>query len=132
MDERFDRVTLERTEEKYIGTSYEKDGSTVEFKMTLRIKKTLLSPEEKQAYDFISPLPSLTIKNERVHKFGGSRTPIYDLEKTAPKVWKIKLGEASVEYPNNSKNLLYRLRLGRCITGYWGNLKHRYSIIPNK
>jgi hypothetical protein len=126
------RVTLERSEEKYIGTSYEKDGSTAEFKMILKIKKTPLGSEEKQTYDFISPFPSLTIKNEKVHKFGGSRTPIYNLERTAPKVWKIKLGEASVEYPNNPKNLLYRLGLGRCITGYWGNLKHRYSIAPNK
>jgi hypothetical protein len=126
------RVTLERSEEKYVGTSYEKDGRTVEFRMTLRIKKTPLGIEEKQTYDFISPFPSLTIKNERVHKFGGSRTPIYNLEKTAPKVWKIKLGEASVEYPNNPKNLLHRLGLGGCITGYWGNLKHRYSIVPNK
>ncbi len=126
------RVTLERSEEKYVGTSYEKDGSTVEFKMTLRIKKTPLGLEEKQTYDFISPFPSLTIKNERVHKFGGSKTPVYNLEKTAPKVWKIRLGEASVEYPNDPKNLLYRLRPGRCISGYWANLKHRYSIAPNK
>ena len=126
------KVTLERSEEKYVGTSYEKDGSTVEFKMTLRIKKTPLGQEEKHFYDFISPFPSLTIKKERVHKFGGSQTPVYNLEKKAPKVWKIKLGEASIEYPNNPKNLLYRLRLGRCITGYWGNLKHRYSILPNK
>ena len=126
------RVTLERSEEKYVGTSYEEDGRTVEFKMTLRIKKTPLGMEEKQTYDFISPFPSLTIKNERVHKFGGSKTPVYNLEKTAPKVWKIKLGEASIEYPNDPKNLLYRLRLGRCISGYWANLKHRYSIAPNK
>jgi hypothetical protein len=126
------RVTLERSEEKYVGTSYEKDGSTVEFKMTLKIKKAPLGLEEKQTYDFVSPFPSLTIKNEKVHKFGGSKTPVYNLEKTAPKVWKIKLGEASIEYPNDPKNLLYRLRPGRCISGYWANLKHRYSIAPNK
>jgi len=126
------RVTLERSEEKYVGTSYEKDGSTVEFKMTLRIKETPLGLEEKQFYDFISPFPSLTIKKERVHKFGGSQTPIYNLEKKAPKVWKIKLGEGLIEYPNDPKNLLNRLNLGRCVTGYWGKLKHRYSIAPNK
>lgn len=126
------KVTLERSEGEYIGTSYEKDGRTVEFKMILRIKKTPLGSEEKQFYDFISLFPSLTIKNEKVYKFGGNKTPIYNLEKTAPKVWKIKLGEASVEHPNDPQNLLYRLNLGRCITGYWGNLKHRYSIVPNK
>jgi hypothetical protein len=126
------KVTLERSEEKYVGTSYEKDGRTVEFKMILKTRKAPLGPEEKQFYDFIAPFPSLTTKNERVYKFGGSQTPIYNLEKTAPKVWQIKLGEASVEYPSNPKNLLYRLRLGRCLTGYWGNLKHRYSIAPSK
>lgn len=125
------KVTLERSEERYVGTSYEKDGSTVQFKMILKIKKTPLGLEEKQFYDFISPFPSLTIKDERVYKFGGSRTPIYNLEKTAPKVWKIKLGEGSIEYPNDPKNLLNRLNLGRCITGYWGDLRYRYSITPN-
>jgi hypothetical protein len=126
------KVTLERSVDRYVGTSYEKDGRTVEFRMTLEIRQASLGPEEKQFCDFIAPFPSLTIKNERVYKFGGSRTPVYYLEKTAPKVWKIKLGEASVEYPNNPRNLLYRLGLGRCITGYWGELKYRYSIAPNK
>jgi hypothetical protein len=126
------KVTFERIEGKYVGTSYEKDGSTVEFKMTLRIKKTPLGLEEKHFYDFISPFPSLTIKKERVYKFGGSQTALYNLEKTAPKVWKIKLGDGSIEYPNNPKNLLNRLNLGRCIAGYWGNMKSKYSIMPNK
>lgn len=126
------KVTLERSGDQHVGISYEKDGSTVEFKMILKIKKTPLGLEEKQFYDFISPFPSLTIKNERVYKFGGSQTPIYNLEKTAPKVWKIKLGEGSIEYPNNPKNFLNRLNLGGGITGYWGNLKYRYSIAPNK
>ena len=126
------KVTLERSGDQYVGISYEKDGKTPEFKLTLEVTKTPLGLEEKQFYDFISPFPSLTIKNERVYKFGGSRTPIYNLEKTAPKVWKIKLGEGSIEYPNNPKNLLNRLNLGGGITGYWGNLKYRYSIAPNK
>ena len=126
------KVTLERSEEKYVGTSYEKDGSTIEFKMILKIKKTPLGLEEKRLYDFVSPFPSLTIKKERVYKFGGSKTPVYNLEKTAPKRWEIKLGEGSVEYPNNPKNPLNRLNLGRCITGYWSNMKYRYSIAPNK
>ncbi len=126
------KVTLESSGDKYIGTSYEKDGKTVEFKLTLEVDKMLLSSEHKQFYDFISPFPSLTIKASRVYRFGGSQTPVYNLEKVAPRVWKIKLGEASVEYPNDPKNLLYRLSLGKCITGYWGNLKHRSSVIPNK
>jgi hypothetical protein len=126
------KVTLERSLDQYVGTSYEKDGRTVEFKMILRIKKIPLGPEERQFYDFVAPFPSLTIKNEKVYKFGGSKTPIYNLEEMAPKVWKIKLGEGLIEYPNDPKNLLNRLNIGRCITGYWGELKYRYSIAPNK
>jgi len=126
------KVTLESIGNRYIGTSYEKDGKTVEFKLSLEVKKMALGPAEKQFYDFISPFPSLTIKNERVFRFGGSQHPIYQLEKVAPRVWKIMLGEGSVEYSNDPKNLLNRLSLGQCITGYWGKLKYRYSIAPNK
>jgi len=126
------KVTLERSGDQYIGISYEKDEKTPEFKLTLKVKETPLGMEEKQFYDFISPFPSLTIKAGRVYQFGGSQHPDYNLEKISPHVWKIKLGEASAEYPNDPKNILYRLSLGRCITGYWSNLKYRYSMAPNK
>jgi hypothetical protein len=126
------KVTLESAEDKYAGTSYEKDGKTPEFKLILNVKKTPLESEEKQFLDFISPIPLLTVKGGKVLRFGGSQQPIYNLEKLAPRVWKIKLGEGSVEYPNDPKNLLNRLTLGRCITGYWGNMKSRYSLAPNK
>ena len=126
------KVTLERSGDQYIGISYEKDGKIPEFKLTLKVKETPLGREEKQFYDFISPFPSLTIKASRVYQFGGSQHPAYNLEKISPHVWKIKLGEASAEYPNDPRNILYRLSLGRCITGYWSNLKYRYSIAPNK
>lgn len=126
------KVTLESAEDRYVGTSYEKDGKTPEFKLILNVKKTPLELEEKQFLDFISPIPLLTIKDGKVLRFGGSQNPIYNLEKLAPRVWKIKFGEGSVEYSNNPKNLLSRLTLGRCITGYWGNFKYRYSLAPNK
>jgi hypothetical protein len=126
------KVTLESAEDRYVGTSYEKDGKTPEFKLILNVKKTPLELEEKQFLDFISPIPLLTIKDGKVLRFGGSQHPIYNLEKLTPRIWKIKLGEGSVEYPNNPKNLLSRLSLGRCIIGYWGNFKYRYSLAPNK
>jgi hypothetical protein len=124
-------VTLENGKDRYVGTSYEEDGKTPEFRLILNAKKTPLALPEKQFLDFISPIPSLTVKNGKVHKWGGSQHPIYNLEKVAPRIWKIKLGESSVEYPNGPKNLLNRLNLGRCITGYWGKLIHRYSLKPN-
>jgi hypothetical protein len=125
-------VTLESAEDTYVGTSYEKDGKTPEFTLTLNVKKTPLESEEKQFFDFIAPIPLLTIKAGKVLRFGGGQQPVYNLEKQAPRVWKIKLGEGSVAYPNDPKNLLNRLSVGRCITGYWGNMKYRYSLAPNK
>ena len=126
------RVTLERSGNQYVGISYEKDGKTPEFKLTLGVTKTPLGLEEKRFYDFISPFPSLTIKAGKVHRFGGSQHPTYNLEKISPHVWKIKFGEGSIEYRKDPENLLQRLSIGKFITGYWGNLKYRYSIIPNK
>jgi len=126
------RVTLERSEDQYVGISYKKDGKTPEFKLTLKVTKTPLGLDEKRFYDFISPFPSLTIKAGKVHRFGGSQHPTYNLEKIAPRVWKVKFGEGSIEYRKDPENLLNRLSLGKCITGYWGNLKYRYSIAPNK
>jgi hypothetical protein len=125
------KVTLEGQGETYIGTSYNQDGKTVEFKLTLEAKKTALGPEEKQLYGFIAPFPSLTVKNGRVYKFGGSKYPVYNLQKIAPNVWKIKMGEGSVEYPNDPENLLRRMDLRKCIAGFWGNLKSRSMVKPN-
>jgi hypothetical protein len=126
------KVTLESSGERYVGTSYEKDAKTPEFKLTLKVKKTPLGLEEKKFYDFVSPFPSLTIKGDRVYQFGGGQHPVYNLEKVAPRVWKIRFGEGSIEYPNNPKNLLSQIDLGRCMTGYWSNMRYRYSIAPNK
>jgi hypothetical protein len=124
------KVTLEGRADKYIGTSYRQDGKTVEFKLTLEAKKAALGPEEKQFYDFIAPFPSLTVKNGRVYRFGGGKTPIYHLQKTAPNVWKIKMGEGSVEHPDDPGNLLKRMDVGKCLTGFWGNLKYRSMVKP--
>jgi hypothetical protein len=125
------KVTLESQGDKFVGTSYKQDGKTMEFKLTVEAKNMTLSPEEKYFYDFISPFPSLTVKNGRVYKFGGSKHPVYNLQKIAPNAWKIKMGEASVEYLNDPENLMKRMELGKCITGFWGNLKYRSMVKPN-
>jgi hypothetical protein len=53
------------------------------------------------------------------------------LQKIAPDAWKIKMGEGSVEYPDDPENLLKRMDLGKCITGFWGYLKYRSMVKPN-
>jgi hypothetical protein len=126
------KVTLVSNGDQYVGTSYEEDGKTPEFTLTLQLRKTPLGSEEKQLYDLIAPIPSLTMKAGKVYRFGGSKYPVYNLEKAAPSVWQIKLGAGSVEYPKEPKNLLNRLGIGRCIAGYWGNMKSRYLIERNK
>jgi hypothetical protein len=126
------KVTLESSGDQHVGISYEEDGNTPEFTLTLKLNEAPLGLEEKQLYDFISPVPSLTMKAGKVYHFGGSRYPAYNLEKVAPRVWKIKIGTGSIEYPNDSKNFLNRMGMGMCITGYWANMKSKYSIAPNK
>jgi hypothetical protein len=41
---------------------------------------------------------------------------------------KIKFGDCSIEYPNDPNNYLYRLGIGKFITGYWVKMKYRYSL----
>jgi len=53
---------------------------------------------------------------------------IYELEKVAPQIWNIKFGDCSIEYPNDPKNYLYHLGIGKFITGYWLKMKYRYSL----
>ena len=53
------------------------------------------------------------------------------MQKIAPNAWKINMGEESVEYPDNPENLLKRMDLGKCITGFWGNQKYRSLVKPN-
>ena len=127
------KVTFERYENKYVGTSYARDGSTVALKLTLEIKKTELTPDEKSFFDFISPIPTLSIKDGKVFKwtpFGGGKSKIYELGKVAPQIWKIQFGHCSLEYPNDPKNYLHRLGAGKFITGYWANMRYRFEVKP--
>ena len=127
------KVTFERYENRYTGTSYARDGKTVALKLTLEIKKTELTPDEKSFLDFISPIPTLSIKDGKVFKWtpvGGGRSKIYELEKVAPNIWKIQFGHCSLEYPNDPKNYLHRLGAGKFITGYWANMKYRFEVKP--
>ena len=125
------KVTFERYENKYVGTSYGPDGKTPVLKLVLEPRKGELTPDEKSFLDFILPFPSFTIKDGKVRNwgvFGGGKYKIYELEKISPQIWNIKFGDCSIEYPNDPKNYLYRLGIGKFITGYWVKMNYRYSL----
>jgi hypothetical protein len=124
------KVTFEGYANKYVGTSYGRDGKTVALKLILESKKAILTPDEKKFLDFISPVSSVTIKNGKVTEWGGMKYKMYELEKAAPQIWSIQFGDCSIEYPKDPKNYLNRLGLGKFIIGYWLKQKNRYSWTP--
>ncbi len=124
------KITLERGENRYVGTSYDADGKTAELRLALEVKKTPLSSEEKGFLDFISPLPSFTLKADRVLTWSGSKYRIYEWEKVAPHIWEVKFGRGAVEFPKDPKNLLCRLNPGRFLVGYWYRQRHEYVLTP--
>ncbi len=58
---------------------------------------------------------------------GGGKYKIYELEDVAPRVWNIKFGDGTIEYPSDPNNDLGRLGIGRFITGFWLKRKARYK-----
>ena len=125
------KVTFENHANKYIGTSYARDGETPTLKLTLELKKASPTQDEKRFLDFVLPIPGLTIKDGKAINrgvVGGGKYKIYELEKAAPKIWTIAFGDCTIEYPNDPNNYLARLGIGKFITGYWLKQKYRYKI----
>jgi hypothetical protein len=125
------KVMLESDANKYIGTSYDRDGKIPALKLILELKKMELTPDEKSFLDFVSPIPVLTIEDGKVINrgvAGGGNIKIYDFEKVAPQIWKIRFGDCSLEYPNDPNNYLARVGMGKFITGYWLEQKSRFKI----
>jgi hypothetical protein len=125
------KVTFEDHANKYIATSYARDGKMPTLKLTLELKKAKPTPDEKRFLDFVSPIPTLTIKDGKAINrgvIGGGKYKIYELEKVAPHIWNIKFGDCSIEYPKDPENYLHRLGVGKFITGYWLKQKIRYKI----
>ncbi len=60
------KMTFERYENKYVGTSYDRDGKTLALRLILETKKAGLTPDEKSFLDFVSPIRALTIKDGKV------------------------------------------------------------------
>lgn len=124
------KVTLERSEDKYIGASYAEDGKREEFRLILDVKKTPLSDDEKKFLDFVSPLSNVNIKDGKMLTFAAWKTSVYNMEKNNPSRWKIKFGSCSIEFPKDPKNYLYRLDIDKFITGYWSKTRYVYSNKP--
>jgi len=121
------RITLERRVNRWVGVSYAPGGRVPEF--TLALGGT---PGE-EAYDvlrLVAPLPSFTLHQGRVLRFGGLSRPAYELEGWAPTVWKVSLGQPSLEFPREPDHLLHRLGVGRPLAGYWARVRWRSSITP--
>jgi len=127
------KVTFERSENKYIGTSFTSGGQTPDFKLILEVKKAELTADQKNFWGFVSPIPALTIKDGKVLNWGttgGGKYKIYEFERVAPQIWKIKFGDCSIEYPKDPRNYLSRMDLGKFIAGYWLKQRYRYSLAP--
>lgn len=125
------RIKFEGYRDKYVGTSYARDGNTVALKLILDLEKAGLTPDEKRALDFISSVFFVTIKDGKVLIWAStspSKYKIYELGKVAPHIWKVEFGNGTIEYPNDPKNYLYRLGIGKSITSYWLKQKYRFTL----
>jgi hypothetical protein len=125
------KVTFESQGDRYVGTSYGRDGNTPTLRLTLEPRKGRPTRDEKKFLDFVSPIPGLTIKDGKAINrgvIGGGKYKIYELEKAAPQIWNIKFGDCSIECPDDPNNYLGRLGIGKFITGYLLKQKARYKI----
>ncbi len=125
------KVTFENQANKYIGTSYARDGKTPTLKLSIGLRKARLTRDERKFLDFISPIPGMTIRNGKAINrgvTGGGKYSIYELEDVAPRIWNVRFGDGSIEYPDDPNNYLHRLGMGKFITGYWLKQKARYKI----
>ena len=126
-------VTLERHENRYIGTSFAPGRQTPDFKLNLEVKKAELTADQKSLLEFVSPIPALTIKGGKVLKWGatgGGKYKIYEFEKVAPQIWKVKFGDGTIEFPKDPRDYLSRMDLGKCMAGYWLKQRYKYSLAP--
>ena len=122
------RITLERGAQQYVGTSYARGGHTPEFTLKLDIGEP--GEAAREVLRLASVVPDFYLSHGRVLTIGGLRLPAHELESAAPGIWKVRLGEARLEFPHEPESLLHRLGVGRPLAGYWGQMRYRFSIIP--
>jgi Acetoacetate decarboxylase (ADC) len=122
------RITLERGTERYLGTSYARDGETPEFTLSLDVGE--LDGAAREALRFATPFPDYYLLSGRVLTVGGLRQPVDEMAKAVPDIWKIRTGQARLEFPHEPQNLLHRLGVGQPLAAYWGQMHYRYTITP--
>jgi Acetoacetate decarboxylase (ADC) len=125
------KITFERYENKYVGTSYGRDGKTIALRLVLDTKKTGLTADEETFLNFVSPMRALTIKDGKVLEWGtvgGGKYKVQEVEKVRPEVYQVRFATCSIDYSKDPENYLQRLDIGRCISAYWLRLKLRYQL----
>lgn len=125
------KVTLEHQDNRFVGISYRRDGTTPALKLSLDLMKGKPTRDEERFLDYISTFPAFTLSRGRVINrgvVGSGKYKIYDLERIAPWIWTIAFGNCTIEYPKEPNNYLARLGMGNCIAGYWLRQKARHKI----
>jgi hypothetical protein len=122
------RITFERGDGQYTGTSYARGGRTAEFTLKLAVGEP--GAAARETLDFASPIPDFYLLRGRVLKVGGLPRSVVELPAVAPAIWKVRLGEAQLDYPREGQSLLHRLGTGRPLAAYWGQMRYRFSITP--
>jgi hypothetical protein len=126
------RITLEKSATRYVGVSYAPGGRVPEFGLALEAGGGTGGDETHEVLRHVAPMAgSFTLKDGRVLRFGGGGRPAYELERSAPSVFKVWLGRPTLEFPREPDNLLQRLGAGRALAGYWVRQRARYSIAPS-
>jgi len=122
------RITLERGTEKYVGTSYARGGRTPEFTLSMDAREP--GAPAREVLRLISAVPDFYVLRGKVLRVGGLPAPADQLERAAPAVWNVRLGEARLDYPREQENLLHRLGVGQALASYWGRMRYRFIITP--
>ena len=124
------RITLERLSNRFVGVSYASGGRAPEFTLTLDGARGTTGEEAREILRLVAPMPSFTLHGGGVLRFGGLSRPIYEQEQANPSVFKVLLGQPSLEFPHEPDNLLHRLAVERPLAGFWARVRASYSITP--
>jgi len=122
------RITLEQEGDGYKGVSYALGGRTPEF--TLRVLPGASADAAQNIVDYASPIQEFHLLRGRVVRIGSLPRSVVELAASAPTVWTVRLGEARLEYPRETGNLLQSLGIGEPLGAYWARLRYRFSITP--
>jgi hypothetical protein len=122
------RITLERRPDEYVGISYARGGRTPDFTLTLDVGEP--GDAAREVLRFVYPFPDFYLLRGRVLRVGGLLRSVDELARVTPQIWKVRLGQARLDFPQESDSLLHRLGIGQPLAAYWGQMRFRFSITP--